>query len=112
MDFGGALNALKIGRRVCRTGWNGKGMWLALSPGTTSLPADKFWAGPNREYAEANGGFATVLPSISLKTATGEIQMGWLASQSDMLSTDWEVLPEPEHYTMAVETVVIPIASA
>lgn len=112
MDFGGALNALKIGRRVCRTGWNGKGMWLALSPGTTSLPADKFWAGPNRAYAEANGGFATVLPSISLKTATGEIQMGWLASQSDMLSTDWEVLPEPEHYTMAVETVVIPIASA
>jgi len=91
-DFGEALKALKAGSRVARRGWNGRGMWVALSPGNLALPADKFWAGPNRTYAEQQGGTAHVLPSISLKTATGEIQMGWLASQADMLGEDWEIL--------------------
>lgn len=46
----------------------------------------------NAEHARQSGGTATVLPSITMKTATGEILMGWLASQSDMLATDWVVL--------------------
>ena len=89
MTFGDALAALKQGSRVARAGWNGKGMWLALSPGVDGLPAEKFWAGPNREYAHSQGGMAHVLPCITMKTATGEILMGWLASQSDMLAEDW-----------------------
>lgn len=112
MDFGEALRALKTGKRVCRVGWNGKGMWLALSPGTAALPAEKFWAGPNRRYAEQNGGSAPVLPSITMKTATGEILMGWLASQTDMLAEDWEVAPGSEHHTMDVETIIIPLHTA
>jgi Protein of unknown function (DUF2829) len=88
-DFGWALNQLWNGERVCRQGWNGKGMWLALSPGNDALPADKFWAGPNRQFAIENGGAAKVLPSITMKTASGEILMGWLASQTDMLTKDW-----------------------
>lgn len=90
MDFGDAIRSLKGGKRVARSGWNGKGMWLALSPGSKALPADKFWAGPNREFALANGGYADVLPSITMKTATGEVLMGWLASQTDMLAEDWQ----------------------
>ncbi len=82
-----------MGMKVARTGWNGKGMWLALSPGHEALPANKFWAGANRAYAEGNGGSAKVLPCITMKTATGEILMGWLASQSDLLASDWEVVP-------------------
>ena len=92
MDFGDALRALKDGKRVCRYGWNGKGMWLALSPGNSALQADKFWAGRNREFAEASGGTATVLPCITMKTAAGQILMGWLASQTEMLAEDWRVL--------------------
>jgi hypothetical protein len=92
MDFGEAIRALKYGKRVARTGWNGKDMWLAMSPRHDALPAEKFWAGPNRTYAEQNGGAAMVLPSITMKTATGEILMGWLASQTDMLSEDWVIL--------------------
>lgn len=88
-DFGHALRALKAGHRVARSGWNGKGMWLAYSPGSKALPAEKFWAGPNRDYAAANGGTADVLPCITMKTATGEVLMGWLASQTDMLAEDW-----------------------
>jgi hypothetical protein len=52
MDFGDAIRSLKLGKRVARAGWNGKNMWLALSPAHPALPADKFWAGPNREFAE------------------------------------------------------------
>ena len=93
MPFGLAIEALKKGKRVARAGWNGKGMWLALScNGTREVPAAMFWAPPNRDYAEANGGRATVLPSITMKTATGEILMGWLASQTDMLADDWMIL--------------------
>ena len=92
MTFGLAIEALRKGLKVARAGWNGKGMWLALSPGTKSLPAEKFWAGPNHAYAEAQGGAADVLPSITIKTATGEILMGWLASQTDMLAEDWEIV--------------------
>lgn len=33
MDFGMAVAALKLGKRVARAGWNGKGMWLALVDG-------------------------------------------------------------------------------
>lgn len=92
MDIGGAVLALKAGARVRRVGWNGKDMWLALSPGVTDNPAERFWAGPNRQYAAENGGAATVLPCITMKVATGEILMGWLASQTDLLATDWEVV--------------------
>ncbi|MBA9063100.1 hypothetical protein GGQ91_002488 [Methylobacterium fujisawaense] len=93
LGFGDAILALKGGERVCRAGWNGKGMWLALTQGTPDLPAEKFWNRHNRAFAEQNGGAATVLPSITMKTAMGEILMGWLASQTDMLAEDWMVLP-------------------
>lgn len=32
MDFGEAINALKVGMRVCRKGWNGKGQYIQLAP--------------------------------------------------------------------------------
>lgn len=92
MDFGQAIAAIKSGERVSRSGWNGKDMWLAYSPGSAALPAEKFWAPPNRTYAEQLGGTAPVLPCITMKTATGEILMGWLASQTDMLADDWGVV--------------------
>ena len=90
-DIGWAIDAMRMGRKVRRTGWNGKGMWLALSPGSDGLPAKNFWAKPNADYAESQPGKkAKVLPCITMKTATGEILMGWLASQTDLLAVDWE----------------------
>lgn len=91
-DFGWALRQLKANRKVARTGWNGNGMWLSLTGARTCVPAENFWSEPNREYAKANGGWANVLPAITMKTASGEILMGWLASQTDMLATDWELV--------------------
>jgi len=93
-DFGWALRQLDLGHKVARRGWNGKSMWLALSPGSAALPAANFWAGPNRDYALTRPDkVATVLPCITMKTATGEILMGWLASGTDMLAVDWMVVP-------------------
>jgi len=93
MTFGLAIEALKLGERVARFGWNGKGMWLSLScDGTREVAAENFWSPHNAEHARQNGGKATVLPSITMKTATGEILMGWLASQTDMLAEDWCVV--------------------
>lgn len=92
MNIGEAISHLKAGGRVARTGWNGKDMWLAFSPGSRELPSDRFWAGPNRDYAAGRGGTADVLPCITMKTATGEILMGWLASQTDLLAEDWQAV--------------------
>ena len=97
MDFGDALRALKAGEKVARSGWNGKGMWLSLSGplGGRLIPSDAFWSKNNAEYAaqqEQFNGHAIVLPCITMKTATGEILMGWLASQTDMLAEDWGIV--------------------
>lgn len=94
MDFGDAIRALKAGKRVARSGWNGKGMWLSLSGlGVRSIPYTSFWSNNNADYARSQeDGHAEVLPCITMKTATGEILMGWLASQTDMLAEDWEVV--------------------
>lgn len=93
MTFGLAIEALKMGMRVARSDWNGKGMWLSLScDGTREVQAENFWSPHNAQFARENGGKATVLPAITMKTATGEILMGWLASQTDMLAEDWMVV--------------------
>lgn len=94
MSFGEALEALKAGQRVGRSGWNGNGMWLSLSGGMVGrmVQADQFWSQANHDYAESQGGKAHVLPCITMKTATGEILMGWLASQTDMLADDWMIV--------------------
>lgn len=92
MSFGEAIAAMKSGLKVARSGWNGKNMWLAIGAGNIALESEKFWNPHTRAFAEQNGGTATVLPYIIMKTAGGEILMGWLASQSDMLADDWTVV--------------------
>lgn len=93
LTFGAALEAAKGGARVARAGWNGKGMWVTYSPGHTALPAASFWAPANKAYAHERGGTVEVLPCMTMKTADNKILMGWLASQTDMLASDWEIVP-------------------
>jgi hypothetical protein len=91
LSFGDAIKYLKVGYKVARKGWNGKGMWIAISNGNSALEADKFWNPHARDHAEKQDGFASVDPYIIMKTASGSILMGWLASQTDMLAEDWEL---------------------
>lgn len=94
-DIGWAIDKCRQGLRVRRAGWNGKEMWIALSglEGPRKITSDKFWAPATQQYAaEQPDDAATVLPCLVMKTATGEILMGWLASQTDLLATDWELV--------------------
>ena len=94
MTFGMAIEAMKAGKKVARAGWNGKGMWLCipLVEGPKEIPSTGIWGKPNADYAEQNGGTVKVMPYITMKAAAGSIVMGWLASQTDMLSDDWQIV--------------------
>lgn len=70
MNFGWSIETLKLGNKVARAGWNGKGMWLRLVPSR----------GMDRAY-------------IEMKDATGMF-VPWLASQTDMLAEDWELVDD------------------
>lgn len=81
--FGFALDILKNGGKVARAGWNGKGMFLFLVPGGTFTVNRPPLLGIYPEGTEIN-----YCPHIDMRTADGKI-VPWLASQTDMLATDW-----------------------
>lgn len=101
MAFGMAIGAMKCGFKVARKEWNGKGMWLSLplADGAREVPASKVWGRANEAYAHQNGGTVKVMPYITMKSAYGSIVMGWLASQTDMLSEDWYLIAETDEPT-------------
>mgnify|MGYP000456261104 CR=1 FL=1 len=88
LSFGLAIEAMKKGLKVARKGWNGKGMWLILVPGSPSIK-------PAAGTPYSNAGITeptNINPHIDMFTATGEMQPGWLASQTDMLADDWGIV--------------------
>lgn len=87
MDFEKALSSLKAGARIYRDGWNGKGMFLYLVPGSTFAVNRKPLLGIYPEGTQID-----YRPHIDMKTAQGEC-VPWVASQSDLLADDWIVLP-------------------
>lgn len=91
-DFGQAIKHLKAGRRVARRGWNGKGMWIALTQGST-IPAELARSGAVKAQVECEDvASVEILSHIDMRAADGSIVVGWLASQTDMLAEDWELL--------------------
>lgn len=75
LDFGTALELLKLGRRVCRNGWNAKDIWLLLQ-----VPD---------EHSKMT------LPYIYIEYPVGSVaypkgcRVPWLPSQTDLLAEDW-----------------------
>lgn len=88
MDFGNVIRAMKKdpSKRFARAGWDGRGMFIYLTPG--SIVEGENWRG-ELTPDEAEAGVAKVLPHIDMYSATGERVIGWLASQTDMLTDDW-----------------------
>jgi hypothetical protein len=84
LTFSEALAFLKDGYKLCRAGWNGKGMFVFLVPGSTFTVNRAPLLGI---YPE--GTFITYQPHIDMRTAQGTV-VPWLASQSDLLADDWE----------------------
>lgn len=95
LKFGEAVEALKQGKRVARTGWNGKGLFIFMQvpseidakivPGMQSLPQSV-----KDEFAKRGGNIryknqvAMVYPDNTI--------YGWVASPSDVLEEDWCIL--------------------
>ena len=87
-DFGDAVRLLKAGFKVAREGWNGKGMFLFLVPGSTFKVSRPPLLGIYEEGTEIN-----YQPHIDMKTADNTI-VPWLASQSDILAEDYYILED------------------
>lgn len=81
--FGEAIRQLKNGKKVARKGWNGKKQFIQLATAIS-------YKSPNGEIVncehEAIGNKAIAF------VGTSGVQMGWLASQADMLSEDWYIV--------------------
>jgi hypothetical protein len=96
MDFGYALNALKEGKKVSRSGWNGKGMWIVLMLGLKLPPFSSQEPGAKvNDRTAKHIGEDTPLdsqPYIAMWTAQQKWQPGWLASQPDILADDWGIV--------------------
>lgn len=79
-SFGEAIKYLKRGMKVARKGWNGKKQYIQLATGISYKTADGDIV--NCEH-DAIGNMAIAF------VGTSGVQMGWLASQADMLADDW-----------------------
>jgi hypothetical protein len=88
MNFSQALDAIKLGKRVARSGWNGKNMFLYLVPGSQFAVNRAPLLGIFPEGTQV-----TYHPHIDMMTAQGYV-VPWLASQADLLSEDWVVVGE------------------
>ena len=80
-SFGRAIELVKVGKKVQRQGWNGKGQYIELATNISYVNA----AGEviNVEHdAIGNKAIAFI--------GTSGVQLGWLASQADMLAEDWQ----------------------
>lgn len=85
MNFGSALEWLKLGEKVSRQGWNGKGMFIYLVKGSTFTVNRAPLLGIYPEGTEIN-----YRDHIDMKTADGSC-VPWIASQSDLLAEDWVI---------------------
>ena len=82
-NFSIALDYLKTGKKVARQGWNGKGMFIFLVPGSTFKVNRPPLLGIYPEGTDI-----TYHAHIDMKTADNQV-VPWLASQTDLLANDW-----------------------
>ena len=94
LNFGDALKELKNGKLVAREGWNGKkNMCLWLKP--AAIIKDEWCNDPIlKSIVDKAGEETKALGTICRKTSDNKILNGWIASQADILSEDWFVVPD------------------
>ena len=83
MNFGLAIEAAKRGAKIARRGWNGKGQYVELASAISYVTPGGETVNAEHE-AIGNRSFAFV--------GSSGVQMGWLASQADMLADDWHIV--------------------
>ena len=80
LDFGEAIRIVKNGGRVARKGWNGKDQYIELATNISYV---------NRLNEIVNSKHCAIGNKAIAFVGTSGTQMGWLASQADMLAEDW-----------------------
>lgn len=90
-DIGWAVREMRFhGGKVRRSGWNGKGMFLVFQRGyPEGIPIN---ANTAQATGIPQGTVCKFLPYIMMCTAPGDF-VPWLCSQTDLLATDWELVP-------------------
>ena len=83
MTFGLAIEAVKQGKKACRKGWNGKKQYIELATNVSYINPAGNIANVDHEQM-GNKAIAFV--------GTSGVQLGWLASQADILSEDWQIV--------------------
>lgn len=83
--FGEAIKYLKRGFKVARKGWNGKNQYVELA---TCISYK------NNEGEIVNVDHCSIGNKALAFVGTLGVQMGWLASQSDMLGEDWYIVEQ------------------
>lgn len=83
MNFGLAIEAAKQGKKIARSGWNGKSQYVELATGISYT---------NNAGEVVNAEHATIGNKALAFVGTSGVQMGWLASQADMLADDWYIV--------------------
>ena len=84
MNFSEALNEIKNGALVKRSGWNGKDQYVFLVKGSNFRVNRPPLLGMFDEGTEI-----TYRPHIDMKYQDGSIGV-WLASMGDLMAEDWE----------------------
>ena len=82
-SIGWAVKQMHDGNKVAREGWNGKGMFIFLVPGSQFQVNRPPLLGIYPEGKTIN-----YRPHVDMKTADDQI-VPWVCSQSDLLATDW-----------------------
>lgn len=88
MNFSEALQAVKSGSKIARSGWNRANQFVIKAGGYT---VDEPRPGSDYERAGIVGQF-TIAPHLDLKNAQGVMQPGWVPSQGDLFAEDWIAL--------------------
>ena len=86
MNFSKALENVKIGMKMQREGWSSKGMFIFLVPGSIFKVNRPPLLGIYSEGTEIN-----YHDHIDMRTADNQV-VPWVASQTDILADDWQVL--------------------
>ena len=100
MRFGEALELMKAGRCLARSGWNGRKMWVTYTAGsvvplrsiTKGTALAKLCTFNHQLDPDKFGGQVTINGHFDMRAADGSLVVGWLASQTDMAAEDWEVV--------------------
>ena len=83
LSFGLAIEAAKMGKKIARAGWNGKNQYVELA----------YCISYKNNAAEVvNVNHCNIGNKAFAFVGTSGVQMGWLASQADMLADDWQIV--------------------